>query len=84
MKKTYYFILTILTIIITLRYIDLYYIKHKESLEQYLNLTNKIIYDINNPRGRIYDRNGILLVDNVGINTVFYRQIKNNNDVKSK
>lgn len=82
MKKTYYFILTILTIIITLRFIDLYYIKHHESLEQYLNLTNKIIYDNNNPRGRIYDRNGILLIDNVGRNTIYYRKIKNNNHYK--
>ena len=82
MKKAYYLILTILTIIITLRFIDLYYIKHQESLEQYLNLTNKIIYGLNNPRGRIYDRNGTLLVDNIGTNTITYRKIKNNNDYK--
>lgn len=82
MKKTYYFILTILITIIAIRYIDFYYIKHQESLEQYLNLTNKIIYSKNNPRGRIYDRNGTLLVDNIGTNIITYRKIKNNNHYK--
>lgn len=81
MKKTYYFIISILLIITMVRYIDLYYIKHDKYLNEYLNLTNKIVYGPNAPRGRIYDRNGILLVDNKGTNTITYRKIKNNNDL---
>lgn len=81
MKKTYYFIISILLIITLVRYIDLYYIKHDKYLNEYLNLTNKIVYGPSAPRGRIYDRNGILLVDNKGTNTITYRKIKNNNDL---
>lgn len=80
MKKTYYFTIFILISIITIRYIDLYYLKHTESLNKYLTLTNKIINGPTAPRGRIYDRNGILLVDNIGTNTIIYRKIKGNND----
>ena len=81
MKKTYYFIITILIIITLIRYVDLYYLKHDKYLNEYLNLTNKIVYGPSAPRGRIYDRNGILLVDNKGTNTITYRKIKNNNDL---
>ena len=81
MKKTYYFIISILIIITLIRYVDLYYLKHDKYLNEYLNLTNKIVYGPSAPRGRIYDRNGILLVDNKGTNTITYRKIKNNNDL---
>ena len=81
MKKTYYFIISVLIIITLIRYIDLYYLKHDKYLNEYLNLTNKIVYGPSAPRGRIYDRNGILLVDNKGTNTITYRKIKNNNDL---
>lgn len=82
MKKIYIIIISILLLIITIRFIDLYYIKHEEALNEYLRLTNKIIYGPSAPRGRIYDRNGVLLVDNEGINTIIYRKIKNNNDLE--
>lgn len=81
MKKLYITIISILLLIITIRFIDLYYFKHKEALNEYLRLTNKIVYGSNAPRGRIFDRNGVLLVDNEGINTIIYRKIKNNNDL---
>lgn len=80
MKKVYYFTLFFLITIISIRYIDLYYIKHNESLNKYLTLTNKIIKGPTAPRGRIYDCNGILLVDNIGTNTIIYRHIKGNDD----
>ncbi|MGN0966880.1 MAG: penicillin-binding transpeptidase domain-containing protein [Candidatus Coprovivens sp.] len=80
MKKIYYFTLFVLITIISIRYIDLYYIKHKESLNKYLTLTNKIIKGPSSPRGRIYDRNGVLLVDNIGTNTIIYRHIKDNDN----
>ena len=81
MKKLYITIISILLLIITIRFIDLYYFKHKEALNEYLRLTNKIVYGSNAPRGRIFDRNGVLLVDNEGINTIIYRKIKNNKDL---
>ena len=82
MKKTYITIIFIITLIITIKYIDLYYIKHDQYAEEYLKLTNKIVYGLSSTRGRIYDRNGVLLVDNKGENTIVYRKIKGNNDIE--
>lgn len=81
MKKTYYFTLFIIITIIIIRFIDLYYLKHEDSLNKYLTLTNKIIKGQTAPRGRIYDRNGVLLVDNIGTNTIIYRKISGNDDL---
>ncbi len=36
---------------------------------------NKIIYGISAPRGRILDRNGKIIVDNVGVKTIIYNNL---------
>lgn len=77
MKKIYIIILVILTIIVTYRFVDLRYNKHNYYLDEYNKINNKTIYDINQNRGKILDRNGIVLVDNIGINTIIYRNINN-------
>lgn len=54
---------------------------YKERLKQ---ATEKIIYSKSVPRGRIYDRNYNLLVDNVGKKTIFYVKpsgIKQKNEI---
>ena len=55
-------------------YISIY--KHDYYLNIYKSKTEKIVYGINAPRGRILDRNGKVLVDNIGINTIVFRHIK--------
>ena len=79
MKKIYISIIIILTIITSSRYIYLSIYKHNYYYDLYLSKTNKIINGINTPRGRILDRNGKVLVDNIGINTIVFRQINNSN-----
>ena len=79
MKKTYSIIIIILSIITLTRYLYLSVYKHDYYNELYLSKTNKIINGINIPRGRILDRNGKVLVDNVGINTIVFHQINNIN-----
>lgn len=37
---------------------------------------NKIIYGSSAPRGRILDRNGNIIVDNIGIKTIIYNRLK--------
>ena len=37
---------------------------------------NKIIYGSSAPRGRILDRNGNIIVDNVGVKTIIYNRLK--------
>ena len=75
MKKKYYIIIIILTIITTLRYLYLSVYKHDYYKEKYILKSNKVVYGINAPRGRILDRNGNVLVDNIGINTIVFHQI---------
>ena len=47
--------------------------KYKKELD---NLTIKTIKSTSTPRGRIYDRNYNLLVDNVGVKTIYYKKEK--------
>lgn len=75
MKKVYLSILTILVGIISFRYIYLSYYKHDYYYEKYLTASHKVVYGLNAPRGRILDRNGKVLVDNIGINTIVFHKL---------
>ncbi len=48
--------------------------KYEKSLD---NLTVDVVYSSSVPRGRIYDRNYNLLVDNVGVKTIYYKRLSN-------
>ena len=82
MKKIYYILLSILLLVITLRIYDLRVIKHNSYKEEYLKQTNKIVYGFSAPRGRILDRNGKVLVDNIGSNTIIYHMLEGNDELK--
>lgn len=82
MKKTYYTIIIILSSIVISRYTYLYIIKHNHYYEQYLSYTNKIVEGLNAPRGRILDRTGKVLVDNIGINTIVFHQLSEINTLE--
>lgn len=75
MKKVYLFLLTILVGIISFRYVYLAYYKHDYYYEKYLTASHKVVYGLNAPRGRILDRNGKVLVDNIGINTIVFHKL---------
>lgn len=77
MKKIYYCLITIIYLLIISRYLYIAYYKHNYYYEEYLNATNKIVYGLNAPRGRILDRNGKVLVDNIGTNTIVFHKLKN-------
>ena len=46
-------------------------------MEKYYSVSEKYVYGNSAPRGRILDRNGKVLVDNVGINSIYYRDLGN-------
>ncbi len=58
-----------------IRIVDLYYIKHEEYYLKYLDKTNTLIKGFPKARGKILDVNGVVLVDNKGINNVVYRDL---------
>ena len=50
---------------------------YKEKLDK---LTVTIIEGDSSPRGRIYDRNGVLIVDNISVKTIYYKKPNNIKD----
>ena len=76
MKKNILYILVIIVFLIFLFRISyLMFYKgnyYKDILD---NKNNKIVYGRSAPRGRILDRNGIIIVDNVGIKTIIYNKL---------
>ncbi|MBR2840976.1 MAG: penicillin-binding protein 2 [Bacilli bacterium] len=69
---TFFIILLLLILLIALFTIQ---IIHKEKYKKELKtLTKKIVYGPSAPRGRIYDRNGKLLVDNKPLKIIYYKK----------
>ena len=75
MKKVYYFILFLLIVIVFSRYSYLRFFKYDYYQNEYVKLNQKYVYGNVAPRGRILDRNGKLLVDNVSVNSIYYRDL---------
>ena len=50
---------------------------NKYYLDKLTNMTRKVVDGFTAPRGRIYDRNGVLIVDNVPIKTITYKRVNN-------
>ena len=68
-------LIIIIFIIIVFKLYDIQIInndKYKNNLD---SLTIKTVTSTSVPRGRIYDRNYNLLVDNVGVKTIYYRRL---------
>lgn len=79
LEKRYIFIMVLiigcfLTIIVRLFYLQS--IKDDELLVALENSSQKLITGSSSPRGRIYDRNYNLLVDNEAIKTIYYKKEK--------
>jgi len=62
--------------IIFLRIVYLNYYKRDKYIELLINKTENYVYGNSAPRGRILDRNGIVLVDNIGVKSLFYTKRK--------
>lgn len=74
-KKVIYGLLISFFTICSIKFITI--LKNKEYYNQKLEeKTNLYVYGTSAPRGRILDCNGKVLVDNVGIKTIYYNKIK--------
>ncbi len=82
MKKFYLILLTLLNLLVLSRFYILHYQKHEYYYEKYLLATENIVYGLNAPRGRILDRNGKVLVDNVGINTIVFHDLNHSDTLE--
>ena len=68
------FVIVVLYVIILGRVFYLQIIKENEYKENLAMATEKTIESTSAPRGRIYDRNYNLLVDNEGVKTIYYKK----------
>ena len=56
--------------------IDICILNNKSYKQEYENITNRLFTGSKAPRGRILDINGKVLVDNIGVKTIFYNKVK--------
>ncbi len=75
MKKYFLIIGLFLILIIRILYISVFDKAKYEKL--LLEKTNVFVYGESSPRGRILDRNGVVLVDNIGIKSIYYSKLSN-------
>lgn len=82
-EKRYNVLIGVITVIISVLFINLFYvqiIKNKEYKEKLVKATETIVSGSTAPRGRIYDRNHKLIVDNETNKVIVY---KKKNNIKS-
>ena len=76
-EKRYKILVIIIIAIMALLLICLFNVqilKNRYYEEQLKELTVKVIEGDSSPRGRIYDRNGVLIVDNTSVKTIYYKK----------
>ena len=73
----------ILFLIILSKLFYMQLINTKASVKKLDKLSTKIVYEDAKPRGRIYDRNYNVIVDNVGVNKIVYKK-KNGVTIKDE
>ena len=76
-KKILYILLIVIYLVSISRISYLMFYKNDYYEDILKQKNNKIIYGNSAPRGRILDKFGNIIVDNVGIKTIIYNKIKN-------
>ena len=79
-EKRYKVLVVIIILLISVLFLKLFYlqiIKHDTYKEELKVLTKKIVEGDTAPRGRIYDRNGNIIVDNKSVKTIYYKKPNN-------
>ena len=67
-------ILFIFFVVIALKLTSIQILNKEKYIKSLDELTVDEVYSTSTPRGRIYDRNYNLLVDNVGVKTIYYKR----------
>ena len=79
-EKRYRILVIIIMSVMSILLINLFNVqilKNKHYEEKLKELTVKVIEGESTPRGRIYDRNGVLIVDNTSVKTIYYKKPNN-------
>ena len=79
-EKRYKLIVIFIIVLMSVLILNLFYIqiiRNKHYKEKLSDLTTTIIEGESAPRGRIYDRNGNIIVDNRSVKTIYYKKENN-------
>ena len=79
-EKRYKILIILIILIMTILIAKLVLIQildHDKYTIKLEKLTHKVFYSGSTPRGRIYDRNGNILVDNIATKTIYYKKPNN-------
>ena len=79
-EKRYKVLVIIIILLIGILFSKVFYlqiIKSDEYKEKLETLTKKVVEGDTAPRGRIYDRNGNIIVDNKSVKTIYYKKPAN-------
>jgi len=79
-EKRYKILVIIIMSVMSILLINLFNVqilKNNHYVEKLKELTVKVIEGESTPRGRIYDRNGVLIVDNISVKTIYYKKPNN-------
>ncbi len=77
-EKRYNILIIIILLIMSVLAFNLYNVQilnNKYYIKKVKELNQNIVYGNTAPRGRIYDRNGNLIVDNKGIKVIYYKKL---------
>lgn len=77
--KVLKFVLLFIFLIILVRLFQVQVLEHDKYIEKVKGM-EKIVYSLTSPRGRIFDRNGVLLVDNEPVKVLRYGKLDNDSD----
>ena len=81
--KVLKFVLLFIFLIILMRLFQVQVLEHDKYIEKVKGM-EKIVYSLTSPRGRIFDRNGFLLVDNEPVKVLRYGKLDNNSDYEKE
>ncbi len=70
------FIIIFALLVLTISLFSIQIIDKEKYTKELKTLTKKIVYGESAPRGRIYDRNGKLIVDNTPVKVIYYKKPK--------
>ena len=76
-NRRYYVLIVFVVLCMSILVIGLYNVqitKNKYYKEKLLELTQTVVEGESTPRGRIYDRNGNIIVDNVAVKKIIYKK----------
>ena len=76
-EKRYNILMLLIIVIIMIMIANLFYvqiIQNEYYMNQVVKLTEKTVEGSSAPRGRIYDRNHRLIVDNIPVKVIYYKK----------